>query len=302
MSDRNPNLIIAGVNKAGTTSVFTYLTRHPEICGSNVKETCYFLPLRYGEPLGPLSEYRRHFEHCGHVRYLLEATPGYYYGGADLAERIADTLGEVRVLLLFREPVDRLRSFFAFQKSMLALESDLTLETYVDRCMMLPQRAHDRRENNPYFGVEGGFYDRDFPAWSQIFGSRLRIAFFEDLRRDRRALLRDLCAWLDLDPAPFETEVLDIENRTVGYRNPTLQRLALMINRRGEQIWRRAPAVKRLLKHGYRAVNAPAASAPPEYEPELLERLQALYLPHNRIFATQLQTHGAESLPAWLKQ
>lgn len=33
------NFIIAGTEKAGTTSVFTYLSTHPSVCGSAVKET-----------------------------------------------------------------------------------------------------------------------------------------------------------------------------------------------------------------------------------------------------------------------
>ena len=45
---RLPNLVIAGVPKAGTTSLFNYLAQHPDICPSDVKETRYFEPLRYG--------------------------------------------------------------------------------------------------------------------------------------------------------------------------------------------------------------------------------------------------------------
>ncbi len=35
---RLPNLITPGVGKAGTTSLFWYLSQHPEICPSGVKE------------------------------------------------------------------------------------------------------------------------------------------------------------------------------------------------------------------------------------------------------------------------
>ena len=36
------NLIIAGVTRAGTTSLFEALAWHPDICGSAAKETHYF--------------------------------------------------------------------------------------------------------------------------------------------------------------------------------------------------------------------------------------------------------------------
>ena len=46
-----PNLIIACVTKAGTTSLFTYMVSHPHICCSSIKEVSYFLPLRWGSQL-----------------------------------------------------------------------------------------------------------------------------------------------------------------------------------------------------------------------------------------------------------
>jgi len=37
-----PNLVIAGAPKSGTSSLFFWLAAHPEVCGSQKKET-YFL-------------------------------------------------------------------------------------------------------------------------------------------------------------------------------------------------------------------------------------------------------------------
>src|SRR4051812_35809281 len=71
---RFPNLLIAGVSRAGTTSMFHYLGQHSEICTSDVKELRYFTPLRYGEPLAPVDTYTGHFQGCLGRRYALEAT------------------------------------------------------------------------------------------------------------------------------------------------------------------------------------------------------------------------------------
>jgi hypothetical protein len=40
------NAIIAGTNKAGTTSLFRYLSDHPEVCASNIKEISFFSGLQ----------------------------------------------------------------------------------------------------------------------------------------------------------------------------------------------------------------------------------------------------------------
>src|SRR5688572_28937982 len=92
------NLIIAGVNKAGSTSMFHYLSAHPEITGSKDKETCYFLPIRYNKTVAPIEEYAAQFDQSSGARYRLEATPGYMSGGAKMAHTIAQTLDEVKII------------------------------------------------------------------------------------------------------------------------------------------------------------------------------------------------------------
>ncbi len=111
-----PNFIIAGVNKAATTSVFMYLSQHPDICPSSIKEVQYFLPVRYrADQLPPIEEYLQYFNHCGQEKYRMEATGKYFYGGQKTARIIKDTCGDINILLTFRNPVDRLFSFLGFR-------------------------------------------------------------------------------------------------------------------------------------------------------------------------------------------
>ena len=75
-----PNLVVVGVSRAGTTSMFNALAWHPEVCGSDIKEVRYFTPLRYGQPLAPLEDYASHFRQFDGERIVLEATPGDHGG------------------------------------------------------------------------------------------------------------------------------------------------------------------------------------------------------------------------------
>ena len=79
-SYRLPNLVIAGVSRAGTTSLFRYLAQHPDVGTSDVKELRYFSAVRHGQPLEPLDMYAAHFKACTQA-FAVEATPGYFYGG-----------------------------------------------------------------------------------------------------------------------------------------------------------------------------------------------------------------------------
>src|SRR5206468_11965479 len=112
---RTPNLIVVGVPKAGTGSLFAYLSQHPDICPGDEKEIGYFNyfnPLRHsGEP-PPLKEYAKHFAGCGDQRYRFEATPTYSYGGTPVIEAMKRLLASPKIVLTLRNPVDRLWSAY----------------------------------------------------------------------------------------------------------------------------------------------------------------------------------------------
>ncbi len=116
---RLPNLLIAGVAYGGTSSLFTYLAAHPDICASRVKETHFFYPIMAGGSLPAVQEYARHFPHCDKQRYVMEAGPGYLYGSGELARLIHDLLGEVRLLFILRDPVSMLYSYFKYHNKIL---------------------------------------------------------------------------------------------------------------------------------------------------------------------------------------
>ena len=143
-AERLPNLIIAGVGKAGTTSLFWYLSQHPGICASDVKEIQFFTPLSEGDGvLPPLSDYARHFAAWIDQPYRLEASPQYFHGGKPIVDAMRETLDRPRVIVMFRDPVERLWSQYRFMRSRMAdLPDDMTFEAYVARC----REVRERRE------------------------------------------------------------------------------------------------------------------------------------------------------------
>lgn len=100
-----PNLIVAGVQRGGSTWLHRSLALQPEIFMSERKEINFF-----GKANGEISEYERYFEHAGTTRYRGESTPGYFSaaGARPVAQRIRDTLGpDVKIIVSFRHPVQR---------------------------------------------------------------------------------------------------------------------------------------------------------------------------------------------------
>ncbi len=293
-----PNLIIAGVNKGGSTSVFSYLASHPDVCASSIKETCYFLPLRYGDALPPAREYAGFFRHYRGERYILEATPGYFYGGEAVARAIKEKLGDVKVVIILRNPVDRLISFYRFKKSMMELDERLTLDDYVRACESLSDSERKERLNNRYFGIDGGFYADHLPAWLDVFGDSLRVLFFDQLKENPAKLMEDLCRWLDLDSAIYRSGELPVENKTMGFNSGLAHKLALVVNARGEKLFRSHPRMKDFARKIYYSVNG--AMRREAFSPDTLAHLERVFTMHNQRAAAELLKRGYSDLPKWL--
>ena len=105
-----PDFLVIGVMKAGTTSFFNYLARHPRVCPPFRKEIKFF-DIHYRQGLG---WYRAHFPTRFKMRpgrLTGEATP-YYIFHPTAPNRIAAVLPNVRLITLLRNPVDRAYSHF----------------------------------------------------------------------------------------------------------------------------------------------------------------------------------------------
>ncbi len=296
-SPKLANTVIAGVNKAGTTGLYVALASHPQVAPSAVKETRFFLPLRYGAPTPPLSEYESYFASAGNEPVRIEATPAYFYGGEALAQGMRDVLGDARILLSFREPVSRFVSFFRYQKARLRIPEEMTIAEYLTACDRLVPDDFSDPTNEPYFGVLGGCYADYLPAWTETFGTGVRVVFFDDVAADLERVMRDLARWLKIDPEGYRVDALESENRTVVYRNRAFQRLALFVNDSAERFLRRHHGLKQRLRAAYYRLNGQTKRE--EVPDEIRDELQARYREPNARLEQLLR--GSEiSMPAWL--
>jgi len=105
-----PDFLIIGVMKGGTTSLFRYLAKHPQINPPFRKEIKFF-DLHYEQGL---SWYRAHFPlkvKMSNGIITGEATP-YYIFHPLAAQRIAKDLPNAKLITILRNPVDRAYSHF----------------------------------------------------------------------------------------------------------------------------------------------------------------------------------------------
>jgi hypothetical protein len=292
------NALIAGVNKAGTTSLFVTLAGHPDIAPASVKETRYFLPARWGRPLDPRSVYEGYWADAGEARVRLEATPAYFAGGPPLVDAVRNVCGDARVLVVLRDPVARLVSYFTYQQMRLRIPATMTLWEYLERADGLTDADFRDPDNDVWFGARGGVYADYLPDWVDGFGDRVCVLFFDDLVLDPRATVVQAAQFLGVDPSGLPSNGLSSENRTTGFKWPGLQRVALRLNDRFEPFLRRHHGLKRRVRGAYYAVNGrPFPVAVSDTERALLA---ARFADANVRLADQLTALGVTRLPEWM--
>lgn len=173
-----PNFLYIGIARAGSTWLFDMLRKHPEIYVPPAKDIYYF-DQYYDKGIG---WYLSHFQAAGKAKAVGELSHDYYFC-PDAPARIQEALPEVRLICCLREPVDRLLSGYAYNRT-----------TDVRREVSLADYA--ARED---IAVQFNYYEH-LKRFVDTFGrERLLVVFYEDLVADPAAFIRPIYRFLDVD-------------------------------------------------------------------------------------------------------
>ncbi|GGY40831.1 sulfotransferase [Parvularcula lutaonensis] len=106
-----PDFVIVGAMKSGTSSLYSYLIKHPQIMPAFRKETHYFTR---GKRAGYTENwYRAHFplKVAKGRRLTGEATAGYSFEPGAI-EALSETVPDAKIIMLLRDPVERAISHY----------------------------------------------------------------------------------------------------------------------------------------------------------------------------------------------
>jgi hypothetical protein len=228
-----PDFLLLGAQKAGTSSLYRYLQRHPRILPALSKEVHYFTKHRDR----PEGWYRAHFPR---VRTLAkqraltgEATP-YYLFEPRVPAQVASLLPAARFIVLLRNPVERAYSHYQQERARgretlgfaAALEAEEErLAPELARLLADPAATSPIYQNQSYFAR--GLYAEQLARWREHFpperflvlqseaffaepaGTCQRVFEFLDLPRHSLSGLRaaNQRSYAPLDPALREALV-----------------------------------------------------------------------------------------------
>jgi hypothetical protein len=253
-----PNLIIAGAPKCGTSSLFRWLTDHPQVGGSTMKETYFFVEpgSHMHDPAchftsGGLSKYSELFDplSCKGKTIIVEATPGYMYSPLAIRELPQLPTRPVMIFVL-REPVSQLKSLFRyFQGNWDWVPNGMSFNEFIQAS----QEGLDLFKGNELarHAVHNACYVDALSKWrEECPESRLLIFLFEDLVADNKRFMIQLANRLGLYPEFYETYDFPSENETYAVRLRLLQKVNLTVRPHLPQGW-----VYRKLRTAYRFLN-----------------------------------------------
>jgi hypothetical protein len=294
----NPNLFVAGVPKAGTTSLFHYLALHPDVFPSSRKEPGYFHPFKIKELDKNLEAYKKFFTGHSGQRYAIEATPGYFYGGNESADAINNFSPESKIIIVLRNPVERLFSFYKYKKSLGHIDGKLNFESYVNECKNIPDTQSIQKDNYDFWAMVGGNYASLLSEWHNVFGNRLKVCFFDDMVKDEPKFIEEICKWLDLDKNEMDDSRTKVQNKSMIYRSQGLQRVATSFDRKLSSVWYYFPWLKWPFSGIYNLLNARPHTE--TISDSLRAELTQYYQEDMDKTSDFLKERQIENLPGWL--
>ena len=292
----NPNLFVAGVPKAGTTSLFHYLALHPDVFPSTRKEPGFFHPFKIKDMDANLDAYRKFFTGHSGQRYAIEATPGYFYGGKETANAISKYSPKSKVIIVLRNPVERVFSFYKYKKSLGHIDGNLNFEGYIDECKK--QTGPIEKETYDFWAMVGGKYAKLLSEWHEVFGERMKVCFFDDMVKDEPKFIEEICNWLDLDKKQIDDGKTKVQNKSMIYRSKGLQRMATSFDHMFSGVWYYLPWLKWPFSGLYNLVNAKPHNE--TLSASLRAELTEYYQEDIHKTRDFLKERQIENLPGWL--
>lgn len=200
-----PNFLIVGAAKCGTTAVASYLTQHPQVYFSPLKEPKFISSHFVRYPLrGPgddfietftvkdLNEYSKLFRRAGPRTAIGEGSVENFYYFRQSIPLIKKYFGDPRIIIILRDPVAR--AFSAFKQLLRDRREDRTFE----EGLFLESERKTANWEYLWFYRECGFYSEATRAFLENF-SRVQIMLFDDLRKDAAAFMKQIYAFLEVN-------------------------------------------------------------------------------------------------------
>lgn len=192
-----PNAYLIGVQKAGTSSLFDWLSQHPDIFGPQGMKDFHFFSNNEHWRKG-LKFYRDFFKKHKNEKIIMAGGVNLIYF-TDCFKRIKKVSPEAKMLLVIRNPIDR--AFSGYNHAVFTKQE--TEATSFEEAIKLEKtrklKAYQQKSYLTYVGH--GFYYKQIKEFAKYFPlKRLHIILFEDLKNNPQKVVREVFEFLGVNP------------------------------------------------------------------------------------------------------
>jgi len=174
--------------KSGTSTLAHYLRQHPEIYMPD-GEVHFFYEEGWGNLHEGLEWYKSQFQEALPKQVAGEKTPTYsYFPG--IADCIHDVLPDVKLIWIFRDPIDR-----AYSSYWHAVRSGIEPLGFAEAI-----RREDERDIWKGYVRRSQYADQVDRYLDYFDCEQMHFSLFEDLKADPRPVLKEVFQFLDVDP------------------------------------------------------------------------------------------------------
>ncbi|MEL6237250.1 MAG: sulfotransferase domain-containing protein [Pseudomonadota bacterium] len=279
-----PNLIMPGVAKCGTTTLYDLLVAHPRVTGGIEKEVrflmdpedrlCPSVNLHASGLEGWASQYADAGR--GDFDIWLDASPQYQYQRTALPT-IACLDPQPKILFIIRNPSRRLFSLYQYARyHQRTIPWVISFEHFID-AIRDPIDERAAQFNMLRSAWRDTLYDQTVDLWSaEIARENLFVMSLEELTADRKKSLEALASWLGIAAEPLVCAGTAASNPTVATKSRLLRSLGARIARTlpDTRVVRRAKDVVRSLN------SAPIDRSELEDNAQLLAQLEQEFAPN----------------------
>ena len=202
--ESGPDFIIAGASKSGTSSIYYYLDRHPQVLLSHKKEIDFFWKnFKRG-----IDWYLAHFPAITDRSNFFtgEATPN-YLRFPHAAGRIKQTFPKTKIIILLRNPADRAISwhYHKFNTGLTNENLSTAIATEIDRLATITEEEITKTSFYDPDNIISSLYYYKLKPWIEILGrEQFLILKSEDFYQDPAREMNKVHEFIGLSDCTLE--------------------------------------------------------------------------------------------------
>jgi hypothetical protein len=213
------NTLIIGAGRSGTTTLYSYLKGHSNVCFSYIKEVPYFSLTEHfakGEKY-----YHSFFRNCEKSPVIASADT-YLLMDYEAISRVHAYNPHMKILVMLREPLARAYSSYNYSVN---FGHHHAYGSFLDSIKLEREIAREpdivRRNNLGHF--YGSLYYKHMAQWARVFSrDQMFLMRTHDLKDHPEKLFSELCAFLGIPPQEWEIQQTNV---AAAPKNKSLEKL-----------------------------------------------------------------------------